>query len=198
MCSSDLNGYEFAKETDKTEVIFSATVLLGYTSDDKVVSGIYKWNNGVEEQMDSNIRILLGNKLTCNGWKIMDGTSALSSALTNYGYAGHLDVPLNPTVDINFGAVYELYFLLNPSNAAGLSNNLFNAFYSSYLAEITDKDSRVITVKMKLNENEIYNLDFGRYILIDSVLYRLQKIIDYTPGEICTVELLRVISTNYN
>ena len=82
--------------------------------------------------------------------------------------------------------------------AGALSNNLFNAFYSSYLAEITDKDSRLLTVKMKFSESDIYNLDFGRYVLIDNVLYRLQKIIDYTPGELCTVQLLRVISTNYN
>jgi len=81
--------------------------------------------------------------------------------------------------------------------AGALSNNLFNAYYSSYMAEITDKDSRVITVKMKFTESDIYNLDFGRYILIDQVLYRLSKIIDYVPGELCKVQLLRVISTNY-
>jgi len=198
------NGFEFAKETDKTEVIFSATTLLGYTINnvavDKIVSAIYKKNNGLEQQVASNIRILQAKKITGkSNWYIQDRTPStttnLSSALTEYGYAGHLDDPDAPNSDLNFGATKELYFTLV---AGALSNNLFNAYYSSYLAEITDKDSRLLTVKMKFTESDIYNLDFGRYILIDQVLYRLQKIIDYSPGEICKVQLLRVISTNYN
>lgn len=194
------NGFEFAKETDKTEVIFSATTLLGYTINnvavDKIVSAIYKKNNGLEQQVASNIRILQAKKITGkSNWYIQDKGTNLSSALTEYGYAGHLDNPDAPNSDLNFGATKELYFTLV---SGALSNNLFNAYYSSYLAEITDKDSRLLTVKMKFTESDIYNLDFGRYILIDQVLYRLQKIIDYAPGEICKVQLLRVISTNYN
>jgi hypothetical protein len=198
------NGFEFAKETDKTEVIFSATTLIGYTISnvavDKIVSGIYKKNNGLEQQVASNIRILQANKLTgYSNWFIQNrtpsSTTNLSSALTTYGYAGHFDDPDAPNSDLNFGATKELYYELA---SGALSNNLFNAYYSSYMAEITDKDSRVITVKMRLTESDIYNLDFGRYILIDQVLYRLSKIIDYVPGELCKVQLLRVISTNYN
>jgi hypothetical protein len=198
------NGFEFAKETDKTEVIFSATTLIGYTilnvAVDKIVSAIYKKNNGLEQQVASNIRILQAKKLTgYSNWYIQNrtitGTSNLSSALTTYGYAGHFDNPDAPNVDLNFGATKELYYELA---SGALSNNLFNAYYSSYMAEITDKDSRVITVKMRLTESDIYNLDFGRYILIDQVLYRLSKIIDYVAGELCKVQLLRVISTNYN
>jgi hypothetical protein len=198
------NGFEFAKETDKTEVIFSATPLLGYTINnvavDKIVSAIYKKNNGLEQQVASNIRILQAKNISGkSNWFIQNRTPTtttnLSSALTTYGYAGHLDNPDAPNSDLNFGATKELYFTLV---AGALSNNLFNAYYSSYLAEITDKDSRLLTVKMKLTESDIYNLDFGRYILIDQVLYRLSKIIDYAPGELCKVQLLRVISTNYN
>jgi hypothetical protein len=197
------NGFEFAKETDKTEVIFSATTLLGYTISnvavDKIVSAIYKRNNGLEQQVASNIRILQAKKLTgYSSWYIQNrtpsSTTNLSSVLTTYGYAGHFDNPDAPNSDLNFGALKELYYELA---AGALSNNLFNAYYSSYMAEITDKDSRVITVKMRLTESDIYNLDFGRYILIDQVLYRLSKVIDYVPGELCKVQLLRVISTNY-
>jgi len=197
------NGFEFAKETDKTEVIFSATTLLGYTISnvavDKIVSAIYKRSNGLEQQMACNIRILQAKKLTgYSNWFIQNrtpsSTTNLSSALTTYGYAGHFDNPDAPNSDLNFGALKELYYTLV---SGALSNNLFNAYYSSYMAEITDKDSRVITVKMKFTESDIYNLDFGRYILIDQVLYRLSKIIDYVPGELCKVQLLRVISTNY-
>jgi len=193
------NGLEFVKETDKTEVIFSATVLIGYVlnnvQSDKIVSAIYKRNNGLEQQIASNIRILQAKQITGkSSWYIRNNGANISSALTNYGYAGHLDNPDAPNSDINFGATKELYFTLV---AGALSNNLFNAYYSSYIAEITDKDSRLLTVKMHLTNKDIFNLDFGRFIWIDGVLYRLIKIYDYAEGELCKVDLLRVIYTTY-
>jgi len=191
------NALEFAKDTQKTEVIFSATPLVGYTGLDKVVSTIFKKNNTLEEKTSSNPRILQFKKITgVSDWKIFNIQTNVNyqTGLTTYGYAGHFDDPDAPNADLNFGATKELYF---PLVSGALSNNVFNAYYSSYMAEITDKDSRVITATMKFTESDIYNLDFGRYILIDQVLYRLQKIIDYVPGELCKVQLLRVISTNY-
>lgn len=191
------NALEFAKDTQKTEVIFSATPLVGYVGLDKIVSAIFKKNNDVEEKTSSNPRILQFKKITgISAWKIFNIQTGANyqTGLTSYGYAGHLDDPDAPNVDLNFGATKELFF---PLLTGALSNNVFNAYYSSYMAEITDKDSRVITATMKFTESDIFNLDFGRYILIDQVLYRLQKIIDYTPGELCKVQLLRVISTNY-
>jgi len=65
------------------------------------------------------------------------------------------------------------------------------------MAEITDKDSRLLTCKMKLTQQDIYNLDFGRFVFIDGVLYRLAKIKDWSENEIAEVELLRVIYTTY-
>jgi len=191
---------EFAKETSKTEVIFSPTVLVGYDNCEKIVSTIFKKSNNVEEAIDHNIRILQAKKIALTQTYNVTVTTAINGTqnyitnLSQYGYAGHLDNPKNCNIDSNFGALNETFFTLSAGN---LSNNLFNAFYSSYLAEITDKDSRLLTVTMKFTEQEIFNLNFAKYIFIDGVLYRLQKIIDYTPGELCKVELLRVISTNY-
>jgi len=65
------------------------------------------------------------------------------------------------------------------------------------MAEITDKDSRLVTTKIMLTEKDIYDLDFYKFIWIDGVLYRLYKINDYSEGELCEVELLRVIYTTY-
>jgi hypothetical protein len=67
------------------------------------------------------------------------------------------------------------------------------------MAEITDKDSRLLSAMVKLNDNEIYNLDFSKFIYIDGGLYRLQKLIDYAPNENETTkaEFLRVIYTTY-
>jgi hypothetical protein len=193
------NALEFAKDSSTTEVIFSATPLVGWSGEDKVVPAIMKWDGvtkGVnEESVTSNIRIMQAKEVTgVTSWNITDVSGGTLASGTTYGYAGHLDNPDAPAADLNFGSTKELYFTLV---AGALQNNLFNTYYSSYMAEITDKDSRLVTAKIKLTEQDIYNLDFGRFIFFDGVLYRLQRIVDYSAGDICTVELLRVIYTQY-
>jgi hypothetical protein len=188
------NQLEFAKDTESQDVIFSATPLVGYENRDKIVSTIFKMNNNVEESCESNIRILQVKKIDgVESWKILRSTTLMATQ-TSYCYAGHLDDPDVPGADLNFGATKELYFSLV---SGALSNNLFNVFYSSYMAEITDKDSRLVTCKMKFSESDIFNLNFGTFIMCDGVLYRLIKISDYTANEICEVQLLRVIYTTY-
>jgi hypothetical protein len=190
------NQLEFTKDTQKLEVIFSPTPVVKYANQSKVLPVIYKRNNNAEESTEHNIRILQAKKITgIDTWYIKSATRTnLSSALTSYGYAGHMDNPDNPQADLNFGAPKEIYTTFDQGT---LSNNLFNVYYSPYFAEITDKDSRLITCKMKLNEQDIFNLNFGKFIYIDGTLYRLIKISDFTEDDVCQVELLRVINTLY-
>ena len=202
------NKMEFAKDKDGVEVIFASTPLIGYsgTGQDKRFSAIYKMNNGTEEATEHIIRILQARKVTgVTSWKIQsEQRSAFTNVpvsygtYTDYGYAGHYDAPSSPSYDINFGAPNELFYDIGFSLfATGQSNNLFNLFYSTYFAEVTDKDSRLVTYEMKLTPKDIYNLDFSKFIMIDNVLYRLDKIVDYVDGETCKVQLLRVIYNNY-
>jgi hypothetical protein len=128
-------------------------------------------------------------------WKIYDQFSLQLGAFTAYGYAGHVDDPFSPTNDLNFGVPKELWFTLQ---SGLLFRNLFNIFYSSYFAEITDKDSRLVTCTMYLREKDIFNLDFGKFVWVDGVLYRLSRVIDYSDGELCQVELLRTLYTQYD
>ena len=189
------NQLEFAKDTSTTEVIFSATPLVGYSDNDKIFPAIYKLNNGTEEMIEHNIRIMQAKKITGRtAYNIYKDDYTVLTSSTAYGYAGHLDDPYNASADLNFGVPKEINFTL----ASGLlSNNLYNTYYSPYFAEITDKDSRLVTCKMKLTERDINTLDFTRFIWIDGVLYRLYKIVDYSEGELCEVQLLRVIYTTY-
>jgi len=194
------NELEFAKDTSTTEVIFSASPLVGYTGNDKIFPAIYKLNNTTEEMIEHNIRIMQAKKITGRtSWKIYSKEKFANVPIsygtyTAYGYAGHLDNPFNPASDLNFGIPEQINFDLTTGT---LSNNLFNTYYSPYFAEITDKDSRLVTCKMKLTERDINTLDFTRFIWIDGVLYRLYKIVDYSEGELCEVQLLRVIYTTY-
>lgn len=188
--------YEFSKETESVEIIFSPTVLVGVTDEDKVYSTIYKFTNNLEERIDSNIRILQAKKITgVTSWDLKDGSTVLQS-LTKYGYAGHLNDPDTVANDLNFGAPKELFFILV---SGALNVNQFNVYYSPYMAEITDKNSRLLTCFVKLTDTDIYNLNFASFKYIDGGLYRLMKLTDYTPeaNETTKAEFLRVINKVY-
>ena len=187
---------DFVKELDSTELIFAGTVLTQYTGTDKIYSTIYKKSNAnaAEDKMDSVIRILQAKKITGMApWKLTHPSG--HDTYTAYGYAGHVNDPLNPTDDINWGSPKQLFFTTSSYTAA----NLFNGYWSEYIAEITDKDSKLLTCSVKLNEVDIYNLDFSKLIYIDGSLWRLNKVLDYNPMDFNTtkVELLKVIELNY-
>jgi hypothetical protein len=197
-------NFQFAKAKQTIEVGFSPSVLVEYSNMDKVVSALYKKSkgNGVdqEERMDTNIRIMMVKKITSvNSWKIVNtGPSqnsipvSLGANLTAYGYAGHFDDPKNPTVDINFGAADEIY--CDPVTYP--TNNLFNDYWSAYIAEIADKDSKILTCHIYLTDLDIAQLDFSKPVFIDGILWRINKVIDFdaSSGELTKVELLKVIN----
>ncbi len=195
-------GYQFANDKQTSEVIFSSTVLVGYAGDDKIYPTIFKLSNTSaatpsEDPIDHNIRIMQVRKITgVSAWDMKGDTGNLITNLTYYGYGGHLDDPDAPTADINFGVPEELYFTLPVSYP---SANLFNGFWSDYVAEITDKDSKLLICNVYLKIIDIYGLDFSKLIYIDGALWRLNKVIDYNPTnpESTKCEFLRVIELSY-
>lgn len=190
-------GFEFAKETTSVELIFANSVLTRPTGVDKTFASIYKLSNEntKEDRMDSVIRIMQAKKISSvASWAIKNGATSLGTQ-TTFGYAGHLDDPGLPSFDLCFAPPSELAFTISTYTA----NNSFNTYWSSYMAEITDKDSRLLTCTMKLAFKDIYKLDFSRLIWIDGVLYRLNKINDFnaTNEDVCSVELLKIINRIY-
>lgn len=191
--------YEFANNTSSTEIIFSGTPLYQKTDTDKIYPAIYKKSNenAAEDSMDFNIRILQARKITGRTtWKIENGMSNLGN-LNAYGYAGHLDFnnTLAPLNDINFGAPKELFFIAETYP----TTNLFNAYYSDYMAEIVDKDSKLLTCQVLLNSKDILQLDFSKMVWIDGILFRINKVLNYNPMNYTTtkVELLKVLQKTF-
>ena len=192
--------FDYVKDTATTQIIFAPSVLRLHTGQDKYHSEIYKLsnNNTNEDPMDSVIRILMAKKITgVSSWHIKSGSNGGGSnlaTLTSYGYAGHLNDPTNPTIDINFGVPKELQF---PATTYP-TDNLFNTYHLPYILEITDIESKLLSCKMYLNTLDIYNLDFSKYVWINGVLFRLNKVDGYNPMDYQTtqVNLLKVINTN--
>lgn len=189
-------GFDFAKDKQTAEVIFAPSPLIGYNNEDKLYTSIFKLNNNVEDVTEHVIRILQAKKVTgVTSYAVKNGSTTLAN-LTTYGYAGHLDDPSDPQSDLNFGTPDELYFKLNTAYPTA---NLFNSYWSEYVAEITDKDSRLLTAYIYLKAKDIYSLDFSKLIMIDGALWRLNNISDYNPMDIgiTKAEFLKVIETTY-
>lgn len=197
------NDLDFAKDTEENQLIFASSIIYKTTANDKVYSVLFKRSNAntAKDKTTTVIRIMQAQKFTgVSSWHIRkEGAGNISPTLTSYGYAGHLyfgtGALSTPTIDINFGAPKELQFA--PTTYP--SDNLFNTYYAPYMAEITSKDSRLLTAYFKLNDLDIFNLDFAKFVYIDGGLYRLIKVYDYTPesNEVTKVDLLRVINKTY-
>ena len=188
---------DFVKDTATTEIIFAGSPLFQLPTTDKIYPAIYKKsdNNTKEDKMDFVIRIMQAKKITDkNSWKIKNGDTDLVT-LTSYGYAGHLDDPYIPTNDINFGAPKEIFFTLTTYP----TTNLFNAYYSDYMAEITDSDSKLLSCEALLNMADIQGLDFSKLIMVDNILFRLNKVDGFSVTDYKTVkiELLKVINKTF-
>jgi hypothetical protein len=191
------SSFDFSKDTETVDVIFAPSVLFRAIGTDKIYPAIYKKSNAnsAEDSMDSIIRIMQVKKIaSVASWSIKNISSTIVT-LTSYGYAGHLDDPYNPDNDINFGAPKEIFY--TSDNFTG--RNVFNVFHLTYMAEITDKNSKLLTCSALLNTIDIFNLDFSKYIWIDGVLFRLNKVEGYNPMEYNTtkISLLKVIETTY-
>jgi hypothetical protein len=194
-------GFEFANDKQTLEIIFAATPLVGYTGEDKIFPTIFHksntQNNPSEDRTEHVIRIMQVRKITgVHSWHIRNSNGNLGSALTSYGYAGHLDNPNTPLADINFGVPTELYFNITTDYP---SANLYNAFWSEYINEIIDKDSKLLTCNIYLKTTDIYSLDFSKLIYIDGSLWRLNKVIDFNPNvpDSTKCEFLKVIELTY-
>lgn len=189
-------GLDFVQEKKELKIVFAPSPLVGYVGKDKYVTAIYKIESGAEVATSSKIRILQAKVPTVGSWNILDGAT-VKTTRTDYGYAGHVDNPVNPTgADLNFGAPAEIFWT---PPVAYTAPNLVNAFYSAYMAEITDKDSKLLTCFVRLSVVDIYNLDWTRPKIIDGQLWRLNKIIDYDAIEegVTKVELLKIINLSY-
>lgn len=196
--------YEYAKDKEDLEVIFSSTVNYAPNGEDKIVPYFanYEPVNGTPVESSTNIRILQSKMLPCNSWdlKLHNGGN-IANNITEYAYSGMWDNPITPSNGIFFESLgwaspREVYYNLTDTSP---NMGLFNVYWSRYFAEITNPSSMIMTAYFKLNMIDIRLLDFSKNIMIDGSLWRINKIMDYNPLADTTtkVELLKIIDTIY-
>jgi hypothetical protein len=198
---------DFVQSSKEVEVVFSATPLANDNPSNRIIPQIY--DSDTEEgykPTEANIRVLYyGGLLPSNpSWDFIglqpaplnQPSNAIWIAQNNYPYAGHWDNPITPTLDINFGLPYELYYQANGFTGTLQVTNagLFNVYHRNYINEVTDKDSKVMTALFYLEPTDINTLDFRDQIVIDNAYWRLNKVMNYNPFKegLTKVELIKV------
>lgn len=192
----DVNN-DFLNGEHTIETGFSPTPNVGNSSNNIICPHIYTKDGTTIKSASYNIRLLYygGLKSSGNSWAF---TGAFSGTTTEsqYAYMGHVDNPVAPTIDLNWWFPKEIYytFIL----AYFTNNNSFNAFWSKFITEITDPNSKIIRCYVYLNEKDIHRFTFRNKIYIDGPhgagYYVVNKIIGYNPGEVQSfkVELLKL------
>ena len=174
---------EFLKGTKKIQTVFSPTPLVGHSSNDRVVSEIFKTDSSNNKvNLDQNIRILQygGLKATNQSWTHQSNIGS-DVVRTNYAYAGHLDDPYNPTTDLNWGLPKKIYYN-NTFNTVNFTvNGAVNKYWYNYINEISNVNSKEVTAYFNLTSKDISELDFKNLYYFNGDYFRLQKVSDYNP-----------------
>jgi len=176
---------DFLTETKEIKPIFAATPLSTNNSDDKILSSMkFIDENGVGKEGKTKIRILYWGGLTdCKSWTMYEYAPTTNPTIYNqYPYAGHLDNPKSPTIDLNFGSPIALYYT-DTLSSSGLptykDNSLYTLYWKQTVKELTNKNSKVLEAMFYLTVADFITLDFRKQYFIKDAYYRLIEIVDY-------------------
>jgi len=172
---------DFVKDEKKIEIGFVPTIIVKPEAENDKYLPEIATNDGKTKSGD--LRILQYKAKTCAGYLVRNGSYNLlnppaGTVKTKYPFMGHLDDPLTSSTDLNFGLPR---FIGLPPGTAVTNNNLFNAYWSKYLQEITDKDSKIVKGSFYLTPADMERLSFRDLYFFDNNYFRLNKIEDYDP-----------------
>lgn len=153
-------------------------------------------NNGaIEEDKNYKPRILYWKGITNsnnypNDKFILRRKTGQTIGYPYWPYAGHFDnVYGADTLDLNFAACDWYWY--NLAGTWATWNNLTNYYYNNLLTTLNSSDTKLITMQMVLQNKDIQELNFYQPIYIDGIYYKLNKIIDWVPESLTSVELLK-------
>jgi hypothetical protein len=93
----------------------------------------------------------------------------------------------------NFEPLFDLHFAPRNATFDGIKLvpdvNVFTKYHDKFVNEITSKNSKLVSLYLKLSYKDINELDFAKLKMIDGVLYRLNTIKDFDSDAYGTTEV---------
>lgn len=178
----------YAKGEQKTELPW-ATCVPYNIGGGVIVPRFVKIDVNTLKPLDGPPRLMFRQGLV-NG-NIVLRNATVSESLTQYGGLHHFDNFTNPTFDLNFKLVNELYYTTNVIT----TKNSFSEYYSTFINEMISKAGQIINLSVYWNEIDIKNRDWGKLLMIDGALFRLNLIKEFSADVQTTtdIELVKVL-----
>ena len=105
--------------------------------------------------------------------------------------ANHFENPyVGDTNDLNFG--YQNTYYVPTPNPFPTSNNLYNRFWSDYIENIMDINSKIIKLTVKLSAKEIKDISFDDIIIYSGQEWVINRIDNWVNNQLTEVELLKI------
>ena len=187
---------DFVRNEKTIEVVFSPTPVASWNNS-IVVPRFYNYDKNtaglqVVKPLEVNIRRCYFQFVYTTVNTVAMSFNGNSIQLNAYPYCGDIGNPYVPTYDMNFGVPQEFYW--NYPGAQYTTNTRYNSRYSKWLYEVSNKDSKIVTMYARLNEHDIYGFSFRKTLYIIDSYYRVNRIIDYDPKNdgLCQLELLKL------
>lgn len=190
---------DFIRNEKTIETGFSATPYAVNPNLPMVTAVVLDKKNNTVSTVKPNIRLLYYKQITLPNatWAFSYTNPSTNTVYYNtYPHAGHTDNPYNPTIDLNWGLPKKIYYTY--PNQTWTTNNLYNKYYSQYINQVTDKNSKIIRTRFYLDANDIHIFDF-RYPIFTFIngeqgYYLVNKIEEYNPlvSQSTMVELLKL------
>jgi hypothetical protein len=137
-------------------------------------------------------RIMNRLGLVSGGWTLKNADGGAQQDFTTYPAVHHFNSRTNPTFDLNFMLVDEVYY---PTTVV-TTTNAFSEYYFDMINEIVSPEGKLISAYFRLDNEMIEDFNFKRLIMINGALFRVNKIIDFDSDIQATtkVELIKVLS----
>jgi hypothetical protein len=207
-----LTNNEINKSEEKIEIIFSPSPLAMRVGADNLIDRRYVYTRIIDvnqtqtaenfNKVESNIRILYRKKLDLDPGAVMNiyGRNPIQSggSYNFYPYAGHLDDPFDPKLDLSFSEPKLLYY--DEDLFGYTTNSLYKLYYKQFFEEIYGKESKTITAYLYLDSQDILDFDYRKLVYLSNIasgspgLFRINKI-EYDPNnkQSYKVELIKVL-----
>jgi hypothetical protein len=205
-----LTGNEFDTSEQKIDVIFSPSPLLNRKKSDESLDTRLIYTQFLDPKgeintenyniVDTNIRILYKKNIplvTGTNFRIYDNVSYYS--YNTYPYAGHLDDPTSPGLDLSFIEPLELFYVWQ--NFGYTNNSLYKLYYEQFFEEVYGFESKYITAYVYLTAQDIIDFDYRKLVYLSNAssgsggYFRVNKI-EYDPfnKRSYKVELIKVLN----
>jgi len=136
-------------------------------------------------------RIMNRLGLITGGWMLTNDDGGGQQNFTTYPAVHHFNSLTNPTFDLNFMLVDEVYY---PTTVVTTVNS-FSEYYFDMINEIVSPEGKLISAYFKLDNELIESFNLKRLVMINGALFRVNKIIDFDSDIQATtkVELIKVL-----